>query len=177
MQSVVKDPHTGPCIQRAGSRGGHTIDSMRCPPPSLDWIKLSLISQEMRIMMLKSRMRLIFGLCEESRRNTDLPRICSSAVGLQAAESGLHSVPYKEGLWKGSAAAKRNVLCLWDFLPPRPQPLCPQRQVFGWKDICAFFFLFKTECHDLGHTNVISTLTACWFISRTCSWRKERQNL
>ena len=53
----------------------------------------------------------------------------------------------------------------------------PQRWVLWQKDICAFFFLFKTECHDLEHTNVISALTACWFISYTCFWKKESRIL
>lgn len=118
---------------------------------------------------------LIFWSFKESRVNTKLLRMCSTNLGLDTCGSGLHSVWYKESLWKCSVGTNRNVVCLCGFLSP-PAPFFPQRQVLWWKDICAFFFLFKTECHDLGHTNVISTLTACWFISCTCFRRKERQD-
>lgn len=100
--------------------------------------------------------------------------ICSTNLGRNTWwESGLYSVGYKEGLWKRSAGTNRNVVCLCDFL----SSLFPQRWVLWQKDICAFFFLFKTECHDLEHTNVISALTACWFISYTCFWKKESRIL
>lgn len=89
-------------------------------PLSLNILKLSLLTEKIRFLMIKYKIMLIFWSFKESRVNTKLLRMCSTNLGLDTCGSGLHSVWYKESLWKCSVGTNRNVVCLCGFLsPPR----------------------------------------------------------
>lgn len=155
----------GYCLQ------GNGLNVVQMPVSfSLNSTKHFLLTPEIRFVMVKYKIVFIFCHAKrESRVSAESGWECAAPIlAWPLVKVWSPFCPTQRRSVEALSGANRNVLCLRDFLSA-PLLLCsPQRWILWWKDICAFFFLFKTECHDLGHTNAISSLTACWFISCTC---------
>lgn len=119
---IWKDHSTGHCIPRMVQRGPTCKSQQGFSVPLSIFYNLPLLSQEMRFIMIKCKMMLIFWSFKESRVNTKLLRICSTNLGLDTGESLVSILPDTKEVCGSAQLEQTGMWCVSviSCLPPTP---------------------------------------------------------